>query len=132
MFAEIWAYLRDLAAVAHPCRMSVFIVLAGGILLLASPQGSELAVRLPAEGMGKVLWFNVCVFLWAFQSWYWSRILLDATFGEQRAANADHPRRDRIHRFVVRLPRAIAIAARRAMSADHSSTPEVFDRDSDA
>jgi hypothetical protein len=111
VFAEIWGYLRDLAMVARPCRMSVFVVLAGGILLLATPQGSELTVRLPTEGLGKIVWFNVCVFLWAFQSWYWSRIVLDVTFGLQRGADLDHPRRERIHRLIVRLPRAIAIAA---------------------
>jgi hypothetical protein len=110
LFAEIWAYLRDLAGVAHPCRMSLLIVLAG-FFLLASPQGQELTVRLPSESFGKVVWFNICVFLWAFQSWYWSRVVLDVTFGPQRAADVDHPRRERIHRLVVRLPRAIAIAA---------------------
>ena len=109
-FAEIWAYLRDLAAVARPCRMSILIVLAG-VVLLASPQGQELTVRLPSESFGKVVWFNICVFLWAFQSWYWSRVVLDMTYGLDRGARLDHPRAPRIQRLVRVVPRAIAVAS---------------------
>src|SRR5262245_50400985 len=109
-FAESWAYLRDLAAVARPCRVSIIIVLAG-VALLASPQGQELTVRLPSESLGKVIWFDICVFLWAFQSWYWSRVVLDMTYGLDRGARLDHPRAPRIQRLVRVVPRAIAVAS---------------------
>jgi len=83
--ARTWQYLRDVVTVLRPCRFSAIVVAVGAALLLSS-QGLEFTVRLPAEGPGKVLWFYVCVFLWAFQSWYWARLILDVTFGAGRSA----------------------------------------------
>jgi hypothetical protein len=108
--AVFWAWLRDVATVARPCRFSAFIVLAGALLLL-SPQGRELTVRLPSESLWKVFWFDACVFLWAFQSWYWARVILDMTFGPDRGASLVHPRHDRIRRLIVRTPRVIAVSS---------------------
>lgn len=39
IIAKAWAYLRDLSLVLTPCRFSLFVVLAGGALLLVTPQG---------------------------------------------------------------------------------------------
>ena len=41
------------------------------------------AARLLAQG-----WFQLAVFLWAFESWYWSRLMLDVTYGLDRRRNA--------------------------------------------
>ena len=108
--AEAWAWLRDLEAVLGPCRFSVVVVI-GGAALLLSPQGLELTVRLPTEGWGKAFWFNFCVFLWAFQSWYWARVILYMTFGPDRGAKLAHPRASRIRRFIEWTPRYIAVAS---------------------
>src|SRR5882672_3865372 len=92
--ARLWQFLCDVVTVLRPCRFSALVVAAGAALLLSS-QGLEFTVRLPAEGAGKTVWFNVCVFLWAFQSWYWARLVLDLTFGSREVTLA-HPRSDRL------------------------------------
>jgi len=103
-FAKSWQYLHDLATVLRPCRFSAIVVAAGAALLL-SAQGLEFTVRLPAEGLGKVLWFWVCVFLWSFQSWYWARLMLDLTFGDR---NAPPPEFKRLLPLIKHTPRVLA------------------------
>src|SRR6266850_1847248 len=78
-----------------------------GALLLLSDQGREFSVRLPAETWVKTAWFDVCVFLWAFQSWYWARLLLDLTFGDRDAPLA-HPRAGRLRTIIIQTPRVLA------------------------
>ena len=112
IIAKAWAYLRDLNLVLTPCRFSLFVVLAGGALLLVTPQGREISVRLPDQGVGKVLLFYLCVFVWAFQSWYWARFILDALFGaDRRLVRLPHPRVQRIRWLIDHVPRAIAFLA---------------------
>jgi len=106
-FAAAWQFLRDAATVLRPCRFSALVVAAGAALLL-SPQGLELTVRLPSEGLAKAVWFDVCVFLWAFQSWYWARLVLDLTFGPDRDASLPLPRFDRLKKIILQTPRALA------------------------
>ncbi len=105
--AWAWQRVRDVGAIVHPCRFSVFVVVAGGALLLTTSQGRELAVGLPEGGFGGGLAFLACVLFWAFQSWYWSRLLLDVTFGlDREAAYPAHAV------WALReTPRAIALAA---------------------
>ncbi len=114
-FALAWAWqrARDVGAILRPCRFSVFVVVAGGALLLATSQGRELAVGLPDGGFfGGGLAFHACVLLWAFQSWYWSRLVLDVTYGLDRehdrsgAAFAPH-----VAWALRETPRIVAIAA---------------------
>jgi hypothetical protein len=104
--ARLWQFLRDIVTVLRPCRFSALVVAAGAALLL-SGQGHELTLRLPAEGAAKAQWFQACVFLWAFQSWYWARLVLDLSFGDRDASLA-HPRADRLKRIIVQTPRALA------------------------
>jgi hypothetical protein len=106
ILARLWQFLRDLVTVLRPCRFSALVVAAGAALLL-SGQGHELTLRLPAEGLAKALWFQACVFLWAFQSWYWARLMLDLSFGD-RDASLDHPRAGRLKRIIVQTPRVLA------------------------
>jgi hypothetical protein len=112
-FARIWAWWRDLVYVLKPCRFSVFVVVFGGALLLAVPQGREMTVRLAADGWMHEVWFCAAVAAWAFQSWYWARFILDATFGTDRdkltAAVSRRPARIRF--LVDHLPRVIAFIA---------------------
>ena len=105
-FAKAWQLARDVVTVLRPCRFSALVVAAGAALLL-SGQGLEFTVRLPSEGLGKTLWFDVCVFLWAFQSWYWARLLRDLTFGDRDGPLA-HPRAGRIKAIIVETPRVLA------------------------
>src|SRR5258706_13735064 len=109
IFAKSWQYLRDVVTVLLPCRFSAIVVAAGAALLL-SAQGLEFTVRLPAEGLGKVVWFWVCVFLWSFQSWYWARLMLDLTFGDR---NAPPPYEEfkRLLPFIKLTPRVLAVGS---------------------
>jgi hypothetical protein len=106
--ARLWQFLRDCAAVLRPCRFSALVVIAGAALLL-SDQGQEFTVRLPSEGAAKVVWFYLCVFLWAFQSWYWARLVLDLVFGVERGADLVHPRVETLRTIIVRTPRWLAM-----------------------
>src|SRR6266581_2173386 len=107
--ARTWQYLRDVVTVLLPCRFSAIVVLAGAALLL-SPQGLEFTVRLHTVGAGKIFWFYVCVFLWAFQSWYWARLMLDLTFGDR---NAPPPYEEfkRLPPFIKHTPRVLAVGS---------------------
>ena len=104
IFAKSWQCLRDLVTILRPCRFSAIVVAAGAALLL-SAQGLEFTVRLPAEGPGKIFWFYACVFLWAFQSWYWARLMLDMTFGDRDALP---PELKRLLSFIKHTPRVLA------------------------
>src|SRR5258706_12142945 len=104
IFAKSWQYLRDVVTVLLPCRFSAIVVAAGAALLL-SAQGLEFTVRLPAEGPGKIFWFYARVFLWAFQSWYLARLMLDMTFGDRDAAP---PEFKRLLPFIKHTPRVLA------------------------
>jgi len=111
--ARGWQRVRDVGAILHPCRFSVFVVVAGGALLLATTQGRELAVGLPDGGFfWRGLAFHACVLLWAFQSWYWSRLLLDVTFGLDRAHDRDGASFAPHVAWALReTPRVVAVAA---------------------
>ena len=100
--AKGWQFVRDVVTVVRPCRFSALVVAAGAALLL-SGQGIEFTVRLPSESLGKAVWFDVCVFLWAFQSWYWARLVLDLTFGDRNVPLA-HPRADRLKAIITHAP----------------------------
>jgi len=106
IIARGWQFLRDVVTVVRPCRFSALVVVAGAALLL-SGQGLEFTVRLPSESLGKAVWFDVCVFLWAFQSWYWARLVLDLTFGDRNTPLA-HPRADRLKAIITQTPRLLA------------------------
>ena len=107
MSARTWECLHDIVTVLRPCRFSAIVVAAGAALLFSS-QGLEFTVRLPAEGAGKIFWFYACVFLWAFQSWYWARLVLDVTFGADRNAPLAHARSERLRGLIVHTPRVMA------------------------
>src|SRR5579859_2299896 len=82
---RVWEGWRELTAVLRPCRFSLFVIGAGGAFLLLTPQGSEVAVRLPDEPFWwRGLLFHVCIFIWAFESWYWARVLLHILFSQDR------------------------------------------------
>src|SRR5262245_41300784 len=104
--ARVWQFLRDVVTVLRPCRFSALVV-AAGVALLLSGQGLEFTVRLPAESAGKTVWFHICVFLWAFQSWFWARLILDLTFGDREAELA-HPRAVRLKGIILQTPRVLA------------------------
>jgi hypothetical protein len=83
-FARAWQAAREVGTVLHACRFSLFMVLAGGTLMFASSQGRDLAVGLTGAPLLAQVAFQFAVLLWAFESWYWSRLLLDVTYGLDR------------------------------------------------
>lgn len=103
--------MRAVGAVLHPCRFSLFMVLAGGALLFASSQGRELAVGLAGAPLLPRAAFQLAVLLWAFESWYWSRLLLDVTYRLDRRRSALDAR-PRVEAWTVRnAPRLIGAGA---------------------
>ena len=112
-FGRAWEIVRDISAVLHPPRFSVFMVLAGGALLLANEQGRDLAVGLVGGDLfPNGLAFHACGVLWAFQSWYWSRLMLDVTYGLNREKDAAGVRYPPYAAWLLRhTPHAIALAA---------------------
>ena len=105
--------MRELGAVLHPCRFSLLVVAAGGAILLLTDQGQELAVRLPDEaGPWHRLAFHLCVLLWAFESWYWARIMLTFAFSPNRTHDLQGRRLpDRTACFVRHVPRVLGAGA---------------------
>jgi hypothetical protein len=117
-FGRAWQSVRDITTILHPCRFSVFVVAAGAALLLATPQGRELAVGLPDGvrpdwGLLRVcVAFHLCVLLWAFESWYWSRLMLDVTYGLERECDKEGNQYARHVCLTFQYaPRVIALAA---------------------
>lgn len=109
--ARAWAWSRDLAFVLWPCRFSLVVVVFGGALLLAVPQGREMTVRL-ADDHGHVAWFCAGVAAWAFQTWYWARFMLDSLFGPDRQPAPGTLRRPRrTEALVNQVPRVIALGS---------------------
>jgi hypothetical protein len=108
--AAAWEWIRDLGMVLHPCRISLLVVAAGAAFLLIVDQGRELMVRLPDEPLWwRGLAFHVCVFIWAFESWCWSRIMLMFTFSSDRMHRLDGTTlAPRQRTFVDYVPRVVA------------------------
>lgn len=112
-FARGWEALRELWAVLRPCRFSLFVIAAGGVFLLATPQGREIAVRLPDEPFWwRGFWFHLCIFVWAFESWYWSRLLLSILFsGDLKHDLGNRKLSAWQSKCVTHAPRVMAILA---------------------
>src|SRR5215475_7003620 len=108
-----WEVVRDVSAVLHPPRFSLFMVLAGAALLLANEQGRDLAAGLVGgEFLPNGFAFHACVLLWALESWYWSRLMLDVTYGLDRKKDAAGVRYPRYAAWLLRhTPQVIALAA---------------------
>jgi len=111
--ARGWEVVRDVSAVLHPPRFSLFMVLAGAALLLANEQGRDLAAGLVGgEFLPNGFAFHACVLLWALESWYWSRLMLDVTYGLDRKKDAAGVRYPHYAAWLLRhTPQVIALAA---------------------
>jgi hypothetical protein len=84
-FARLWCALREISELLQPARFSILVVVAGWALLSVNAQGREIAVGLvnaPVFWVG--IAFHLCVFLWAFQSWYWARLMIEIVHGADR------------------------------------------------
>lgn len=113
LWIGLWEGWRELVAVLHPCRFSLFVIVAGAAILLLSPQGAEVAVRLPDEPFWwRGLFFHLCVFVWAFESWYWARVLLHILFSQDRRQNLQGQTLSRWQQTCVdHAPRLLALFA---------------------
>lgn len=112
-FARLWRAMREIANLLRPCRFSIIVVVAGAGLLLVTAQGREIAVGLvdsPIVFAGVA--FHLCVFLWAFESWYWARLMMEVVHGADRE-HAPDGRPYRKHEAWVKRngPRVIATLA---------------------
>jgi hypothetical protein len=107
-----WTLLRDLVQVLKPARFSALVVVAAGLLLITD-QGEELTRRLGVKANVQIVLFFVCVFFWAFQSWFWARLMLDAVYGLQREVKFkdDDARQKRVAWLIRHLPRFLGFGA---------------------
>lgn len=89
----LWRPLGRVWDIVRPSRFSAFTLLAGGILLVFTPQGRELALRFRDEDVS-TFWmmvkFLVAVGWFAFQAWYWARIAfyLEDGLGHRKSSPA--------------------------------------------
>lgn len=116
--AFVWRPFQALDHVLLPTRASALTVFAGGILL-ATPQGAELAVRLKPNAAVEDDWvmypaFLLAVTLFAFQAWYWARIALEIRRG------SDHRQDGRWYTWTPRFYALIAfvLASKAHLNAD--------------
>lgn len=112
-FARLWRALREIGELLRPARFSILVVVAGAALLLVNAQGREIAVGLvdaPVFWAGMA--FHLSVFLWAFESWYWARLMIEMVHGADRTRDPDG-RMYRSHEAWVKQhgPRVIAALA---------------------
>ena len=108
-----WSVIRDIVRFLHPCRFSIFVVVAGGALLLVNAQGREVAMGLvDSHFFWTGIAFHFSVFLWAFESWYWARLMTDMVHGADRKMARDGTvyRRHEVF-FKAHGPRIISAAA---------------------
>ena len=91
--ARVWRAIHEIRKLLRPCRFSIFVVIAGAALLVVNAQGREIAVGLvDAPVLWEGVFFHVCVFLWAFESWYWARMMLEMVHGSSRTQALDGTR----------------------------------------
>lgn len=57
-------------------RFSIIVMLFGFIALTLVPQGQDIVVIVSSYGLLKKVWFLTAALLWAFQIWYWARVML--------------------------------------------------------
>ena len=109
-----WTVLRDFVQVIKPARFSVLVVVAAGLLLITD-QGQELTRRLDGNGtsMRETILFFACVGVWAFQSWFWARLMLDVVYGLQREVKFSHDkeREQRVARMMKHFPLLLGLGA---------------------
>jgi hypothetical protein len=108
-----WRPLSRLWDIVRPSRFSVFTLLAGGVLLVFTPQGRELALRFRDEDVS-TFWmmvkFLVAVGWFAFQAWYWARIAFYLEGGQgHRAASPGRKWAPRIYAAAAFLFAALSL-----------------------
>jgi hypothetical protein len=72
------AWYKFLVRLVVYCRVSVIVILAGWAFLQIN-QGAEIAIGLGDENWW-LAYFIVAVSFWAWQSWFWSRVILNDRF----------------------------------------------------
>jgi hypothetical protein len=96
-------WVRRWWPVVWPTRASALTVLIGWVLLMSTDQGRELAVGVSSAPFWKILLFVLGVLYWAFQAWYWARVVLDQRFGGRPATASE---RDLV---ILWIPRAYGV-----------------------
>lgn len=106
-----------LTLVLQYCRFSILAVIVGSGVILLTGQGRELTVRLQGDFWRQILFILAC-FTWAWQSWYWSRLILDSRQHYLlQLVEADKDAQVFV-RFLVRyVPRSVGFVAFAVMAA---------------
>lgn len=71
-----WDSLKTVVASLKIVRFSIIVMLFGFIALTLVPQGQDIVVIVSSYGLLKKVWFVTAALLWAFQIWYWARVML--------------------------------------------------------
>ena len=91
-----WWFVRTVFQALNPARFSFVVIVVGTLVSFGVPQGVEI-LRSLAEGDQyharfdsgstlRIFYFGAALLLWAFNSWYWARVLLNARFPDSLSA----------------------------------------------
>ncbi len=104
----IFFHVRDVADLIRLTRFTAILIAAAAVMLLLTGQGLELARSssdLDNDNLRTIL-FVAAVVWWAWQSWYWSRLMFELEFGSDRKAWAqEHKGHGWKAFFIANLPR---------------------------
>ena len=113
-----WLVIRERLLVLKPCRVAVFMVLAGLAFLFAD-QGQDVLRALAEQRTGDrhrwqpVVFFGA-VLVWSLYAWYWARVMLYLEFpgvpdGKDRRAHGQRKWTPRLLGFLAALGVAAAL-----------------------
>lgn len=92
------------------CRFSLLVVIVGAAGILLTGQGNELTIRLQGDISGQLAFFLSSI-IWAWQRWYWSRLILEDRSGVVRVIAREDGLVDFADGLLNYLPRLIGAAA---------------------
>jgi hypothetical protein len=99
-----FAWWQTLGQAIHPCRLSLFVALVGGAVILLVPQRAEALAAICDDGHPLV--FASTTVIWGWTSWYMARTMLRFSYPDAREI-----RNRPLYLFVARwFPRLLGIA----------------------
>ena len=109
--ARAWDRIRELLEVLKYSRFSLLVVVAGGLGLAITGQGREIALRVTDNWLHATAFF-FAIIVWAAQSWFWARRVLNSVYPDVRGKRGWQPWLvNHVPRILGALAFALAVAA---------------------